>query len=96
VLGVRIWTEGDKASLPAQSRSSAPTVAQLYQVLGFAAVVYGLVVLNPLVTVLDVLIVQGGKLWFIDRMVLLCDGLACSVGRQDRLGPPVSAGAACT
>ena len=75
MLGERIWAEGDKESMPAQFRSYAPTVAQLYQVLGVAALAYGLIVLNPLVTVLGVLIVQGGKVWYIDRMVLLFDGM---------------------
>ena len=71
VLGERIWTEGDRSELPDQFSSVVPTVAVSYQAIGLAPLVYGLAALEATPTVLGVLIVQGGKLWYIDRMVLL-------------------------
>jgi hypothetical protein len=71
VLGERIWTERDRSELPDQFRSVVPTVAASYQVIGLAPLAYGLAALKATPTVLGLLIVQGGKLWYIDRMVLL-------------------------
>jgi hypothetical protein len=71
VLGERIWTEGDRSELPDQFSSVVPTVAASYQAIGLAPLAYGLAKLEATPTVLGVLIVQGGKLWYIDRMVLL-------------------------
>jgi hypothetical protein len=73
VLGERIWTEGDRSELPDQFSSVVPTVAASYQAIGLAPLAYGLAKLEATPTVLGVLIVQGGKLWYIDRMVLLFD-----------------------
>jgi hypothetical protein len=71
VLGERIWAERDRSELPDQFRSVVPTVAASYQAIGLAPIVYGLAALKATPTVLGLLIVQGGKLWYIDRMVLL-------------------------
>src|SRR5919112_1153956 len=43
--------------------------------IGVSFLDYGLWVLNPLAAVLGLLIVQGGKVWCIDRMVLLFDAM---------------------
>ena len=71
VLGERIWAERDRSELPDQFSSVVPTVAASYQAVGLAPLVYGLAALKATPTVLGLLIVQGGKLWYIDRMVLL-------------------------
>lgn len=71
VFGERIWAEGDRATFPEQFGSRILTVIQCYQLIGLIPLVYGLVVLDPIVAASGVLIVQGGKLWYIDRMVLL-------------------------
>jgi uncharacterized membrane protein len=71
VLGERIWTERDRSELPDQFSSAVPTVAAVYQGIGMAPLAYGLAALKATPTLLGVLIVQGGKLWYIDRMVLL-------------------------
>jgi hypothetical protein len=63
--------EGDRATFPEQFRSPIFAVSQGYQFLGMFPLVYGLVVLDPIVAACGVAIVQGGKLGFIDRMVLL-------------------------
>ena len=71
VFGERIWTESDHATLPVEFRSRVPAVAQAYQVIGLAAMVYGLIVLNVIAAVGGLIITEGGKLWYLDRMVLL-------------------------
>lgn len=75
VLGERIWTEGDHSTFPPQFQSKATVVAAVYQSAGVAILGYGLWVLNPLAAVAGMLIVQGGKAWYIDRMVLLFDDM---------------------
>src|SRR5687768_11073294 len=75
VLGERIWSEADRSTLPGEFRSKALTVAATYQTIGMLVLGYGLVVLNPLAAVTGLLIVQGGKSWYIDRMVLLFDAM---------------------
>jgi len=71
VFGERIWTERERSELPDQFASVIPTVAASYQAIGLASLVYGLAKLEATPTVLGVLVVQGGKLWYIGRMVLL-------------------------
>jgi hypothetical protein len=73
VLGERIWVDNDRSELPDEFNSVMPTVAQAYQAVGLAPLAYGLARLKLGPTVGGVLIVQGGKLWYIDRMVLLFD-----------------------
>ncbi len=75
VLGERVWTEGDKSAFPAQFRTPATTYIQAVQGIALLALIYGLVVLDPLVTVISLLLVQVAKCWFIDRMVLLFDDM---------------------
>jgi hypothetical protein len=71
VLGERIWTDRDRIDLPAPHRSRVPDVASGYAAVGLVLLVYGLVVFDVIAVVAGILIVAGGKLWFIDRMVLL-------------------------
>jgi hypothetical protein len=73
VLGERIWVDNDRSELPDEFNAVMPTVAQAYQAVGLAPLAYGLAKLKLGPTVGGVLIVQGGKLWYIDRMVLLFD-----------------------
>ena len=75
VLGERIWTEGDRASFPSEFRSPVPTIATVFQGVGLAAIVYGLVVLDPVAAIGGTLFTQLAKLWYLDRMVLLFDAL---------------------
>lgn len=71
VFGERIWTERDRAELPDRFNSHMPDVATLYQAIGLGPLAYGLAKLKATPTVLGMLMVQGGKLWYLDRMVLL-------------------------
>jgi len=50
-----------------------PALAQSYQALGLLPLVYGLIAFDAVATVTGVLIAEGGKLWYLDRMVLLFD-----------------------
>jgi hypothetical protein len=73
VLGERIFVQRDHASLPAQYTTRAPQLIQLFQAVGLVPLVYGLVQLDVTTAVLGLLIVQGAKFWYLDRMVLLFD-----------------------
>jgi hypothetical protein len=75
VLGERVWAEGDHSTFPPQFQSKATVAAAVHQSVGMAVLGYGLWVLDPLAAVAGMLIVQGGKAWFIDRQVLLFDDM---------------------
>jgi hypothetical protein len=47
----------------------------LFQGVGVAAMVYGLVVLDPITTVTGLVLCQVAKVWYLDRMVLLFDAM---------------------
>jgi hypothetical protein len=71
VFGERIWADRDTVEIPPQFRSAVPNVANLCSALGLALLAYGLVALSLLPVLAGIVIVHLGKLWFIDRMVLL-------------------------
>ncbi len=75
VFGERIWVERDRSELPDQFQSAIPTAASVYQAVGMVPLVYGLAALKPTPTVAGLMIVQGGKLWYLDRMVLLFEDM---------------------
>lgn len=75
VLGERIWADRNRVALPEQFRSPVPNLANLYSVPGVAFLGYGLVTFNLLAVIAGLLIVHGGKLWFLDRMVLLYEDM---------------------
>ena len=72
VFGERIWVDRDKIDLPEQFRSRATSLAANgYSTIGMGLLAFGLVDLNVLATVAGILIIHGGKLWYMDRMSLL-------------------------
>ena len=72
VLGERIWVDRNKVDLPEQFRSRAvPLIANAYSTIGMAILAFGLVDLNLLATVSGILIIHGGKAWYLDRISLL-------------------------
>jgi hypothetical protein len=73
VLGERVWSNRTAIDIPPQFRSPVPNVANCYAVLGILLLAYGLVTLGVLPTIAGLLIAHGGKLWYLDRMVLLFD-----------------------
>jgi hypothetical protein len=75
VFGERLWTERDRASLPEEFRSPVPNIAQASQLVGLVALAVGLVTDDVAATVGGVVIMQLGKCWYLDRMVLLFDAV---------------------
>lgn len=75
VFGERIWSERTAVDIPAQFRSHIPNLANAYSTVGLALVVYGVVTLRVLPTIAGILITNGGKLWYLDRMVLLFEDM---------------------
>jgi hypothetical protein len=73
VLGERIYVQRDRLDLPPQHTSIVPTLIQLGQVAGLVLLVLGLVTLDPVATLFGLVVVEMGKLWYLDRMVLLFD-----------------------
>jgi hypothetical protein len=73
VFGERIWAERDGVEIPEQFKSRVPNVANAYSAAGMALIAYGLFTLDVLTVVAGMAIGYGGKLWYLDRMVLLFD-----------------------
>jgi hypothetical protein len=72
VLGERIYADRNTVEIPPQfRRTRVPMVTYGLQLPGLACLAYGLAVADPVAVVAGLLIVQGSKAWFIDRMVLL-------------------------
>ncbi|WP_425039462.1 DUF6653 family protein [Primorskyibacter sp. S187A] len=70
VLGERIWLNRAAAPLPEHHRR-APHVLAWVSASGLGPLTYGLWVLDLWATLLGLVLLMGGKLWFIDRMVWL-------------------------
>lgn len=72
VLGERVWLAADTVPIPAHQRRAARCLT-LLPLLGFPAMVWGLVVLDPWAAALGTALVVIAKLWFLDRMAWLWD-----------------------
>ena len=75
VFGERIWTDRRSTPVPDQFDSLMPNLANAYSCIGLAMLVYGLVTLNVWITIAGIVIVHGGKLWYLDWMVLLFEDM---------------------
>jgi hypothetical protein len=76
VLGERLWGERTTVTLPPQFRSPRVAwVTALWQVLGLAVLVYGLVRLDLVATLAGMALTQCAKAWYIDRAVLLFEDM---------------------
>ena len=71
VFGERVWAERNTVELPAQFLSPVPNVTNVLSAVGLVLLAYGLITFDPLSTIAGILITTVGKLWYIDRMVLL-------------------------
>jgi hypothetical protein len=71
VFGERIFADRKRVEIPDQFRSRVPNIANAYSSLGIVLLAYGLVSIRVLPIIAGIVIVHGGKLWYIDRMVLL-------------------------
>ena len=71
VFGERIWVDRASIELPPQFRSSIPNLTDLYSCIGLAFLTVGLIASEVWLVVAGLVITHGGKLWYLDRMVLL-------------------------
>jgi uncharacterized protein DUF6653 len=71
VFGERIWVEQNKVEIPEQFKSAVPNLANTLSAGGLALMAFGLVTLDVLSVAAGMVIGYGGKLWYLDRMVLL-------------------------
>jgi hypothetical protein len=75
VFGERIWSERRTIEIPDQFLSPVPHLANALSCVGLPMLAYGLVSLDVWLVVAGIVVVHGGKLWFIDRMVLLFEDM---------------------
>ena len=75
VFGERIWSERRTIQIPDQFASRVPNLANAFSCIGLPMLVYGLIALDVWLVVAGIIIIHGGKLWFIDRMVLLFEDM---------------------
>ena len=75
VFGERIWTDRRNTPVPVQFTYRVPNLANAYSCIGLAMLVYGVVALDVWLTIAGIVIVHGGKLWYLDRMVLLFEDM---------------------
>jgi len=70
VMGETLWAERKSTPLPSRHRT-APVVLGALSAAGLPFLTWGLVVLDPWLTLFGLAIQMLGKLWFLDRMALL-------------------------
>jgi hypothetical protein len=75
VFGERIYADRKTVDLPPQFKSPVSNVANAYATIGVALVAYGLVTLHAASVIAGIVIAHGGKLWYLDRMVLLFEDM---------------------
>ncbi len=74
VMGERIWLQRKAVPIPPRHRV-LPWVLGAVAGLGTVLLAYGLILLLPWPTLLGLVLVMGGKLWFVDRMVWLYEDM---------------------
>jgi hypothetical protein len=70
VLGETVWARRKETPVPARHRTG-PLVLSGLSAAGLPFLVWGLVVLDPWITLFGLAVQMAGKLWFLDRMALL-------------------------
>jgi hypothetical protein len=70
VLGETVWAKRSTTAVPKRHRV-APLVLSVISAAGVPFLVWGLVVLDPWITAFGLAVQMAGKVWFLDRMVLL-------------------------
>lgn len=75
VFGERIYADRKAVEIPDQFKSPVPNIANAYATIGIILLAYGLVVLELLPVLAGLVIAHGGKIWYIDRMVLLFEDM---------------------
>jgi len=69
------YAERNAVEIPEQFKSPVPNVANAYATTGIILLAYGLIVLEVLPVLAGLVIAHGGKIWYIDRMVLLFEDM---------------------
>jgi hypothetical protein len=75
VMGETLSAERKSTPLPSRHRT-APVVLGALSAAGLPFLIWGLVVLDPWLTLFGLAIQMLGKLWFLDRMALLYDDVS--------------------
>jgi uncharacterized protein DUF6653 len=75
VMGETVWAKRKLAPIPPRHRT-APYVLSALSAAGLPFLVWGLVVLDPWITLFGLAVQTTGKLWFLDRMALLYDDVS--------------------
>ena len=75
VFGERIYADHKAVEIPDQFKSPVPNIANAYATIGIILLAYGLFVLELLSVLAGLVIAHGGKIWYIDRMVLLFEDM---------------------
>ena len=83
VMGETLWAKRNSTPLPPRHRT-APLVLGLLSAAGLPFLVWGLVVLDPWITLFGLAVQMTGKLWFLDRMALLYDDVSSAAGSIPR------------
>ena len=74
VLGERVWLNRDRIPVP-KHHQRVPNILSIISALGIPFLILGLVNLEIYPTLMGVILVTMGKLWFIDRMVWLYEDM---------------------
>jgi hypothetical protein len=74
VLGERVWMNRRQISIP-KHHSLAPNLLSGISGLGLPFLIWGVWLLNIWSTVLGVILIYAGKVWFLDRMVWLYEDM---------------------
>lgn len=75
VMGETRWARRKSAPLRPRHRT-APVVLSVLSAAGLPFLIWGLVVLDPWMTLFGLAVQMAGKLWFLDRMALLYDDVS--------------------
>jgi hypothetical protein len=75
VFGERVWSERLRVPVPEQFNARVLNVTYAIQLIGAAALTYGLVRYDLIVTLAGLVILQTAKAWYIDRQVLLFEDM---------------------
>lgn len=74
VLGERVWLNRDSIPVP-EHHQRVPNILSIVSALGIPFLILGLVNLEIYPTLMGVILINMGKLWFIDRMVWLYEDM---------------------
>ena len=74
VFGEWIWVNRDKIEILKHHRR-VPRMLSIVAAMGLVPYIWGIVILEPWPTVLGMILMFTGKLWFVDRMVWLYEDM---------------------